>query len=121
MRHSNALDSTVLAHRILERAAQLGLSKKELAHKANISRQTLDNLLLVSSGADRKLPSVQTLMSLSVALRLHPFWLTDALFEEARVAARLTKLMQGARPGFGRHSSCPDGFAWEPVARFQNV
>ena len=112
---------TTLALRILRRAEELGMTKKQLAQRANISRQTLDNLLQAPAGESRLVPSIQTLMSLSVALRLHPFWLTDAIFEEVRMAKRTKQLVQGDRAGLVRDATCPDGCVVEPGASFRKV
>jgi lambda repressor-like predicted transcriptional regulator len=44
--------ASIFAARVLDRAAQLGLSKKDLATKARLSRQTLDNVLRLGSKGD---------------------------------------------------------------------
>ncbi len=97
------------------------MTKTELAQRASISRQTLDNLLMAPSGGSRLVPSIQTLMSLSVALRLHPFWLTDAIFDEVRIASRAKQLVQGDRGAFVLDKTCPDGSVVAPGQIFQKI
>jgi transcriptional regulator with XRE-family HTH domain len=112
---------SIFATRVLERAAQLGLTKKDLAAKARLSRQTLDNVLRLGSKGDDLIPSVKTLLCLSVALRVHPFWLTDGIFEDHRLSAHLKAQMRGDRAGFVSDVACADGCLVAPGARFQKV
>jgi transcriptional regulator with XRE-family HTH domain len=111
---------TLFAERILDRARQLGLTKRELAKRAGLSRQTLANLLSATPGYSLT-PSVQTLMSLSVVLRLHPFWLIDSLFGEFPSASYAKHALRGDRIGFVCDTSCPDGCVVEPGAKFQKI
>ena len=112
---------SIFAARVLERAAQLGLSKKELAAQARLSRQTLDNVLRLGTKGDDLIPSVKTLLCLSVALRVHPFWFTDGIFEDYRLSAHLKAQMRGDRAGFVADVSCPDGCLVAPGERFVKV
>ena len=106
---------------MLERAAQLGLTKKDLATKARLSRQTLDNVLKLGVKGDDLIPSIKTLLCLSVALQVHPFWLTDGIFEDHRLSAHLKAQMHGDRAGFVADVASPDGCLVAPGARFEKV
>lgn len=112
---------SIFAARVLERAAHLGLTKKELATKARLSRQTLDNVLRLGAKGDDLIPSIKTLLCLSVALGVHPFWLTDGIFEDYRLSAHLKAQMRGDRAGFVADLACPDGCLVAPGARFEKV
>ena len=106
------------AQRVLRRAHGLGLKKKDLAARADLSRQTLDNLLQLGLEGESSMPSVRTLMALAVALKVHPYWLVEGLTRNLRVSLHLRQLMQGTRVGFVEDMSAPDGCLVAPGAHF---
>ena len=118
---AGAPSDNAFARRVLQRARQLGITKKALAQQAGLSRQTLDNLLGQAPSVDRVLPSVRTLLCLAVALKVHPYWLTDALMEQVGVSPHLATLMKGERAGFVEDVSCPDGAVVAPGEHFVKV
>ena len=109
----------LFAQRVLRRAEGLGYTKKELAARAGLSRQTLDNVLQLGSHGDADMmPSVRTLLSLATALKVHPYWLVEGLMAHARVSMHLKALMQGDRVGFVEDISCPDACVVAPGEHF---
>ena len=103
---------------MLRRAHELGLNKKDLAARAGLSRQTLDNLMKLGLEGDSAMPAVRTLMALAVALKVHPYWLVEGLTRNLRVSLHLRQLMQGTRVGFVEDMSAPDGCLVAPGAHF---
>lgn len=108
----------LFAERVLRRAANLGLTKKELAARAALSRQTLDNVLQLGEQGDAAMPSVRTLLALAMGLRVHPYWLVEGLMAHVRVSMHLQAMMQGDRAGYVRDVSCPDACLVAPGTHF---
>lgn len=107
-----------LARRVLERAADLGLSQTALAEATGLARQTLIDLLRVGQAPRAHWPNVRTLLALASQLKVHPYWLTEALCADARVSLHLSARMLGDRAGFVEDSTAPDGCVVAPGARF---
>jgi transcriptional regulator with XRE-family HTH domain len=77
------------AQRILDRAQDLGMNKMQLARRAGISRQTLENLLGFAERDGTSMPAIRTFLLLGQALRVHPAWLMEGLFCNVAVDARI--------------------------------
>lgn len=115
---------TEIASRVVRRMAELGCSKTELMDTAQLSRQTLENLLSPGTGANlrrRHMPSVRTLLCLARALKVHPYWLVEGLMADARVSLHLQALMQGDRAGYVEDPDLPDGCLVAPGAHFRKT
>ncbi|GLS14473.1 NBR1-Ig-like domain-containing protein [Hydrogenophaga electricum] len=110
-----------LARRIETRMLALGLSKKALAARAGIARQTLYTILDMGRDGDDRMPRVNTLVALAEALRVHPFWLVDGLFANVVVDAALAQPQQGDRAGLVRDVTYPGGAMVAPGSHFTKV
>lgn len=64
---------------VRKRCIEIGISSSELARKTGLSRQTLHSLAFVP----KKMPSIQTLVGLADALRIHPMRLVHLAVEGA--------------------------------------
>ena len=109
---------STFADRVLARATELGFNKKELASRAGLSRQTLDNALRLGRSSAAALPNVHTLLTLAVALKAHPFWLVEGLMADVRLSMHLRALAIGDRVGLVEDISAPDGCVVAPGAHF---
>ena len=85
------------APRVLARAKEIGISKAQLAARAGLSRQTLDNLLAYAEGGDAAMPAMRTFIQLGHALRVHPSWLIEGLFGHVAVDTRIDVHRQANR------------------------
>ncbi len=90
---------------IRKRARQRGLSLAALCRQAGISRQTLYDAWAGGSS----LPSLHTLVGLSVPLEVHPLRLLQLLFVDATLPASVRRLADCDRSAFVSDVSHPDG------------
>ncbi len=115
------------ATRIECRMRELNMTKKDLAHRAGISRQSLYSILQLGSEGDHAMPKISTMLTLANALRMHPFWLVDGLFSNIYVPPSLEAQTKGDRGGFVDDVTYPDrslvapGMHFVKVWRVQNV
>lgn len=113
--------------RIEFRMRELGMTKKDLAEKAGISRQSLYSILQLGSEGDQTMPKIKTMLALANALRMHPFWLVDGLFCNVYVPPSLEAQTKGDRGGFVDDVTYPDrslvspGMHFVKVWRVQNI
>ena len=90
---------------IRSRASAQGLSLSEVCRRAHISRQTLYTL----NQLPRKLPALQTVVSLAEVLHVHPMRLLQLIFDELPPAPQdKPKNMKGDRSAFVQET-IPDG------------
>lgn len=101
--------------RIEFRMRELGMTKKDLAEKAGISRQSLYSILQLGTEGDPAMPKIKTMLALADALKMHPFWLVDGLFCNVYIPPSLDALTQGDRAGFVTDVNYPDGTLVAPV------
>ncbi|MEY2894088.1 MAG: hypothetical protein RJA98_3996 [Pseudomonadota bacterium] len=113
-----APELSTFARRVLARTEALACTREQLARRAGISLAALNKLLRSGATPKAGMPSVPTLMALAGALKVHPYWLTEALMVDARVSLHLQALMHGDRGGFVEDRSCPDGCVVAPGAHF---
>jgi DNA-binding XRE family transcriptional regulator len=104
--------------RIEFRMRELGMTKKDLAEKAGISRQSLYSILQLGTEGDPAMPKIKTMLALADALKMHPFWLVDGLFCNVYVPPSLDALTQGDRAGFVTDVNYPDGTLVAPGMHF---
>jgi transcriptional regulator with XRE-family HTH domain len=102
-----------------QRAAEIGLSMAEVARRAGFSRQTLHTL----SNSSARLPEMDTLVKLALALRVHPLRLIHLAFENYQLPAGLdnTAKPQGDASIFVADVTIPDGTLVHAGARFTKV
>lgn len=113
------LSAGIFGQRILQRAAHLGLGRQDLAERAGVSRQTLNNVLKLGDRSPHAhMPSVRTLLALATSLKVHPFWLVDGLMAHARVSMHLQLQHAGDRTGFVEDISAPDACVVAPGQHF---
>ena len=90
---------------IRTRASAQGLSLSEVCRRAHISRQTLYTL----NQLPRKLPALQTVVSLAEVLHVHPMRLLQLIFDELPPASQdKPKNIKGDRSAFVQET-IPDG------------
>jgi transcriptional regulator with XRE-family HTH domain len=112
-------DASEFAQRILTRAATLGLNKVQLAAKAAVSRQTLENVLnCTPKDGDKSMPSVRSLLTLAQALKVHPAWVIEGLFSHVAVQAHIDVRMDARNSPNVEHLTHPDGVVVAPGTRF---
>lgn len=109
---------SVFARRVLERAEQLGLSKRDLASRADLSRQTLDNVLHLGHLRESRMPSIRTLLCLATALKVHPYWLVDGLMHTVPLSMHVKAQMAGDRAAFVEDVTSPDACVVAPGQHF---
>ena len=113
--------------RIEFRMRELGMTKKDLAARAGISRQSLYSILQLGMEGDQAMPKIKTMLALADALKMHPFWLVDGLFCNVYVPPSLNAQAKGDRGGFVDDVTYPDrslvspGMHFVKVWRVQNV
>lgn len=106
------------AKRILIRAQELGLKKGDLAKKAGISAPTLRAVLKMGEKGVKEMPHLETLIALAYALKVHPFWLIEGLFNNIQLPIHITQEVIGDRFGFVADTTYPDGSLVSPGCRF---
>lgn len=106
------------AQRILQRAAQLGMNKVQLAQKAELSRTTVEAALQFASRGDNAMPAINTFLRLGHALRVHPAWLIEGLFCNVVVPMRIDVKMNAARSPNVVDINFPDGALVAPGSVF---
>lgn len=111
-------DGTEFAGRILDRAAQLGLNKVQLARKAGLSRQTFENLLRYAAGGDQAMPAIRTFLLLGQALRVHPAWLIEGLFTQVVIDTPIDTLFHRGRSPQVEDLNFAEGVLAAPGSRF---
>jgi transcriptional regulator with XRE-family HTH domain len=104
--------------RIEFRMRELGMTKKDLAEKAGISRQSLYSILQLGTEGDPAMPKIKTMLALADALKMHPFWLVDGLFCNVYVPPSVDEQVKGDRAGFVYDLSYPDGSLVAPGQHF---
>lgn len=104
--------------RIEFRMRELGMTKKDLAEKAGISRQSLYSILQLGTEGDPAMPKIKTMLALADALKMHPFWLVDGLFCNVYVPPSVDEQVRGDRAGFVYDASYPDGTLVAPGQHF---
>lgn len=104
--------------RIEFRMRELGMTKKDLAEKAGISRQSLYSILQLGTEGDPAMPKIKTMLALADALKMHPFWLVDGLFCNVYVPPSLDAMTRGDRAGFVTDVNYPDGTLVAPGMHF---
>jgi DNA-binding XRE family transcriptional regulator len=113
--------------RIEFRMRELGMTKKDLAERAGISRQSLYSVLQLGTEGDQAMPKIKTMLALADALKMHPFWLVDGLFCNVFVPPSLGVQTKGDRGGFVDDVTYPDrslvspGMHFVKVWRVQNI
>lgn len=105
------------ARRAVLRAEQLGMGPTALAERAGLSRQTLRKLMALGRHEREGMPSVRSLLCLSAALRVHPFWLVEGLLGDVPLSRHLQSLQQGDRAGYVDDIDTVDGSVVAPGAR----
>lgn len=111
-------DASEFAQRILDRAAHLGMNKAQLATKAKLVRQTLDNLLQFASQGEAAMPSIRTFIELGQALKVHPAWLIEGLFSNMVMPARIDIAMRRERSPGVEDLNYPEGAVVAPGSYF---
>lgn len=109
------------AERILQRAAQIGLNKMQLARKAGLSRQTLRNLLEYAAGGDQPMPAIRTFLLLGQALRVHPAWLIEGLFTQVVIDTPIDTLFHRGRVPQVEELNFAEGVLAAPGSRFEKA
>ena len=96
-----------LGRYLRERCAQRGLSSSELARRAGKSRQTL---LSISTDGGR-LPAIETLVDLALALDVHQLRLMQLVFEDMPLPTRQSNAFKqrGVKSAFVADVTIPDG------------
>jgi transcriptional regulator with XRE-family HTH domain len=106
--------------RILNRAAQLGMNKQQLAERATLSRQTLNKLLRspAQRAQQQSLVSISSFLLLAQALRVHPAWVIEGLFTDVVLDLPVeTRMGQGRSPHV-HDLNHPAGVQLAPGTRF---
>jgi len=104
--------------RIEFRMRELDMTKKDLAEKAGISRQSLYSILQLGTEGDPAMPKIKTMLGLANALKMHPFWLVDGLFCNINVPPSVDDQVRGDRAAFVYDVSYPDGTLVAPGQHF---
>jgi DNA-binding XRE family transcriptional regulator len=104
--------------RIEFRMRELGMTKKDLAEKAGISRQSLYSILQLGTEGDPAMPKIKTMLGLANALKMHPFWLVDGLFCNVHIPVSIAEQVQGDRAGYVVDVDYPDGSLVAPGMHF---
>jgi transcriptional regulator with XRE-family HTH domain len=104
---------------IRDRARVQGISLSEVSRRAAVSRQTLYGL----SENRGRLPDLETLIAVAVALEVHPTRLVHLIFEDYPLPRRLeqTHSQRGDKSVFVRDVTCPDGDIVHVGARFTKI
>lgn len=102
-----------------KRAAEIELSMAEVARRAGFSRQTLHTL----SNSTARLPEMETMLKLAVALRVHPLHLIHLAFEDYRLPPELESGLKARKDAsiFVADVTIPDGTVVHAGSRFTKV
>jgi transcriptional regulator with XRE-family HTH domain len=102
-----------------QRAQEIELSMAELARRAGLSRQTLHTV----SNSQQRLPEMDTLVRLAVALRVHPLRLIHLAFEHYQLPPGLDQRGKpsGDASVFVADVTIPDGTLVMPGAMFTKI
>ena len=111
--------SSPLALYIRRRAQDLGLSLVELCRQAGISRQSL--YLLEQGGAHARLPSLNLVVSLANALRVHPLKLLQLVLDASPITIKAKDSPTVDRSAFAADVTLPDGTLVAPDQRVLKV
>jgi transcriptional regulator with XRE-family HTH domain len=104
---------------IRTRASEQSLSLSEVCRRAGTSRQTLYALSVPRA----RLPDLETLTAIALALDVHPIRLVQLVFEDHRLPNKLqrTQVDRGDRSIFVRDVTVPDGEVVYAGTRFTKV
>ena len=91
---------------IRRRANELGLSRTDIADRAQISRQTLYSLTQIP----QRLPDLKTIVSLADVLHVHPLRLLNLVFDDVPMATPVVNAhKRGDHSAFVQDVTCADG------------
>ncbi len=108
-----------LGRYLRSRAQELGMTTTELARRSGASRQTLQSIGMLGG----RLPQIETLVKIALALRVHPLRLIHLVFEDYQLPMQFERQFKrrGDKSAFVADVTIPDG---EPVytgTRFTKV
>lgn len=108
-----------LGHYLRRRAQEVAISQVELSRRSGVSRQTLYSMC----NSVARLPEMDTLVRVAVALRVHPLRLIHLAFEDYRLPPELESgfRQRGDASIFVADVTIPDGTVVTAGSRFTKV
>lgn len=110
-------DNETLDSYIRHRAKAADLNMSELCRRAKISRQTFYDL----ADVPRKLPTLQTVISLADVLEVHPLRLLHLVFDKVPIHPVAQHPIRSDRSAFVADVTFPDGALVLPRKKFTKV